>query len=305
MKKRRITYLLAVTMLISSCGLLTGCKNDNTENSSEESATVANELTDAGRVTDLCDYSCIPIEVEEFAVTEDDVSTMAASVLESCGIDSTLENLTDETVSEYFADYDIDTTAIFMDFIREYLNDYSETCKKNAISGATEEYLLANCEVEVNEDYVQNRTDLYEKLFTVLYVSEDDNLENYIKNEYELTVEEAESLWYDVMYQQVSLEIILAEIAEREEITVSDEEYSNYISQILTEYPGYTETELYELYGYGTDQGKVFFMKQCVANVALDYVIENADVSILANETPTESVEDTEFIESTEYNEQI
>lgn len=297
MKKKSVILLLAVSIVAASvtgCGKSSGGEAVESTESTEVVDTVS--ASNGGVVTKLCDYDRIPVTIDNFVVTEDDVSSMTAALLENSGFDTTLEETSDEAIAEAFADYGISSKEDFTAYIREYLGDYADSCMENAISGEVEEYLLKNCTVELDESYVTSRTDLYQKLFTEQYVG-DASLDEYLSSVYDMTTDEAYDAWYDMMSQQVTLECILGEIADAEGMVVTDDDYSAYLDALKSDYPGCSETEIYEMYGYTEEDGEVFFRARCLTDKMLNVLASEAEVSYAEAGISTEESENSEISE--------
>lgn len=207
----------------------------------------------------------------------------------------------DETIAENFEElYGTATMDEFVEFVKNYLEQYAESSKSSEAVALIKDYVAENSTVEIPEDYLEQRIEEYKQSFITDYVEEGGDLETYLSENYGMTLEEAMSEWRSYEEEQITTELLFRRIAQLEGIGIDDEEYATFIQNFLTSSSSFTDEEaLYEYFGSGNKEDGETYLKQLyITNKAIDLVYGKATV----NEAPaeTESTENTESTESTE-----
>ena len=187
------------------------------------------------------------------------------------------------------------------DELEEALASSAANTKVQDAYTAMQDYVLANCTVEVPEDYVDARVAAYENHFINYYCGGDaSQLDSTLSMYFGITADEARADWKEGILADTKLEFIMRAIAEKEGIKLEEEEYASYVSDFVT-YQGYQdENALYEEFGYGdAAYGETYMKNIYVANLAMDYIYENAVITEKEAEASTE----TENVDSTEVTE--
>ena len=216
--------------------------------------------------------------------------------------------MTDDFVKENFK---VDSLDAMKEEVISYLQNAADYNRSQDTYDAIQNWLVDHCEVEVPQDYLEARVGEYQANFVAQNCSDGTNLEDYLNTNYGYTVDQAVEKWTDYMTENIKLEFILEAIAQKEKIEIDEDEYASYIQNLISNSSSTSsktfedEDALYEFYGSGhKDEGEAYLRKIYLANLALDQLKENANVT----EAPatdesteaTEAVEDTEAVESTE-----
>lgn len=196
----------------------------------------------------------------------------------------TMDTLTDELVEENFAaTYGYSTKQELLDYIRDYLEQASSVTQYNDTVAAAKQYMLDNCEVEIPEEYLDARVREYQESFISDYCDETEELEDYLQDNYQMSVEEAVEEWTTFEEEQIKIELIFGLIAQREGIELEEEEYANYVSSFVNSenFDFEDETAVYEYFGAGSaEEGEAYLRKLYLANKAIDFVADHALVTV-------------------------
>lgn len=208
------------------------------------------------------------------------------------GEDSRINTL----LSNMYSSYGITTLQQLVDYEKSYIDYTLSSNKYNDTITAIKEYMLKNCEVDVPEDYMQTRLTEYVISYENDNLKDDQELESYLSENYQVTLDEAMETWKDYVEEQIKTEFIFSAIADKEGMELDEEEFANFISGILSSeaasnYGFENEEDVYKYYGVGVvDDGKKYMRMLYRMNQAIDYVNDNAKVQI---EEPEETEEDT------------
>lgn len=220
----------------------------------------------------------------------------------------TQDEMTDDFVKENFK---VDSLDAMKEEVISYLQNAADYNRSQDTYDAIQNWLVDHCEVEVPQDYLEARVGEYQANFVAQNCSDGTSLEDYLNTNYGYTVDQAVEKWTDYMTKNIKLEFILEAIAQKEKIEIDEDEYASYIQKLISNSSSTSsktfedEDALYEFYGSGhKDEGEAYLRKIYLANLALDQLKENANVT----EAPatdesteaTEAVENTEAVESTE-----
>ncbi len=135
--------------------------------------------------------------------------------------------------------------------------------------------------------------------FQEYHCPEGTDLEEYLKNSYNMTLEQFRN--ESKTYQETNLtqELILEAIAKKENIEFKQEEFDSYIANVVTN-GGYESKEaLYESLGSSAASGEAYFHRVFLANKACDMIAEQAKVTYTKEEEGTETALPTETEELT------
>ncbi len=201
----------------------------------------------------------------------------------------------DETIAENFeALYGTTTMDEFVEFVKNYLEQYAESSRSSEAVALIKDYVAENSTVEIPEDYLEQRIQEYKQSFITDYLEEGEDLETYLTDNYGMTLEEAMSEWRSYEEEQITTELLFRRIAQLEGIEIDDEEYAAFIQNFLTSSSSFTDEEaLYEYFGSGNkEDGKTYLKQLYITNKAIDVVYGKATVNNAPAET--ESTESTE-----------
>lgn len=204
----------------------------------------------------------------------------------------------DETIAENFeALYGTTTMDEFVEFVKNYLEQYAESSRSSEAVALIKDYVAENSTVEIPEDYLEQRIQEYKQSFITDYLEEGEDLETYLTDNYGMTLEEAMSEWRSYEEEQITTELLFRRIAQLEGIEIDDEEYAAFIQNFLTSSSSFTDEEaLYEYFGSGNkEDGKTYLKQLYITNKAIDVVYGKATVNNAPAET--ESTESTESVQ--------
>lgn len=205
----------------------------------------------------------------------------------------TLDDVDDAFAQEYF---EAETKDAMYAEIQSSLQAAAENQKMSDTYTAVQDYLLANCTVDMPEDYYNDRYTAFRNTFITYYCGGDESqLETFLSTYYGITLEEAEADWDATLRENVELEFIMMAIAAKEGIEFDQEGFDTYMSNMVS-YNGVDSADaIYENYGYGdVVYGEAYMKDIYVANLALEKVTGNAVATV---EEATETVEATEVTE--------
>lgn len=219
---------------------------------------------------------------------EDDLETLKTMAKEE-------DSRINKKISDMYSGYGITTLQQLVDYEKSYIEYTLSSNKYNDSITAIKEYMLKNCEVEVPEDYLQTRLTEYVVSYETDNLEDTQELESYLEENYQVTVDEAMKTWKDYVEEQIKTEFIFSVIADKEGLELEEEEFGNFISGILSSeaassYGFSNEDDIYKYYGVGVvEDGKKYMRMLYQMNQAIDYVNENAKINI---EEPAETTEE-------------
>ncbi len=215
----------------------------------------------------------------------------------------TLDTVSDDVIKDNFSEkYNLNSAQEFKDFVRSYLEYQAGNNKYSATVAEVKKQLLASSEVEVPEDYLEARLNEYQTSYEKQYVDETENLETYLKDTYNTSLEDAQSQWRTNLEEQIKVELIFQAIAEKENLEVDDDGYNQFVQNFVdnSQY-GFDDTEaVYNAFGNdNAEDGEAYMRKLYLVNKAMDFVVNKANVTVTAADS-TGSTDSTEAVESTE-----
>lgn len=192
----------------------------------------------------------------------------------------TPDMLSDEVIAQTFSTtIGVSTVQGLMDYIAKVLQNTLDSNKYSETVSEAGKYMLENCEVEVPEEYLEARLREFKDSFKESYCKEDESLEDYLMDNYETSLEDAEKEWTAYLEEQIKIELIFEQVAKKAGIELDEEEYQLYINGFMeTENGGFEDEEaLYDYYGAGNqEEGEEYLRRLFVVNKAITYVAENA-----------------------------
>lgn len=220
-------------------------------------------------------------------------------------VNSIQKEMTLDDVDDDFAQkqFQADTVDDMYAQIKSFLESQASSNKDSDTYTAVQEYLLENCKVDIPEDYLTARVNDYEKQYVQNYCDGDaSKLEDYVSSQYNMTLDEVRQEWKSGMEKNISMEFITGAIAAKEGTELDEDGFSSYVQTLMSNYNYSSEEDLYKYYGYDdVVYGEKYLKQIYVDNLALQYVKDNADVTV---ETSTET-ENTESTENTEPQEAV
>lgn len=205
-----------------------------------------------------------------------------------------IEELTDEAVAEALeSTAGITTVEGLVEYVEDYLEQSAASAKASAGIELVKQYVVENSKVEIPEDYLAQRVEEYKASFITDYLSEGDDLETFLQEQYDMTLEEAMEEWKEFEKEQITTELLFGRIAQLEGIEKDEEEYNTFIQGFLSSYSGSfaDENALYEYFGNGSkEDGKAYLEQLYITNKAIDVVCEKATI----NEAAVSDTQSTE-----------
>ena len=209
----------------------------------------------------------------------------------------TLEEVDDDFAKEQFQ---TETKEEMFEQLRTYLEQSAESTKSSDTYEALQNYLLENCEVEIPEEFIEDKLTAFKNSFITAYCSGDaSQYETTISTYYGYTAEEAEEMWREGLTQDTQIEFIMRAIAAKEGIELDEEGFNTYMENLVSYNGASSVDDIYENYGYGdAAYGEKYMQGIYLANLAMEKVKETAQITV---EAPSEeTVEATEAVDSTE-----
>lgn len=198
-------------------------------------------------------------------------------------VNSIQRKMTTDDVDEAFAkeQFDADSVEEMYGQIEKSLVSSAAMTKQNDINSAVQDYMLANCKLELPEDYLAARLADYRTFFIAQNCKGDENmLENFLSSYYNKTIEEAEEIWKEGIYRQVGMECILDAIAKKEGIEFDETGFNSYVETMVSAGTYDSVQDVYQTYGYGDAvYGETYTKNIYVENLTLDKIKETAVVT--------------------------
>lgn len=205
----------------------------------------------------------------------------------------TFADLTDEEVANGIgADYGFDTVGDLKEAIDSLISNNAYTDESNTVT----DYLVENSEVDVPEDYLEARLNEYIAKQANSYCADDQTFEEYVTN-YGYTLDSIKESWREGLKQSIASELILQVIAEKEGITMDEDDFETRIASMVSYYGYGSADDLYSEYGAGdVEYGKLYMQQVYIEQLALDKLIASAVITYTSDDT--EAVEEaTEAVE--------
>ena len=179
-------------------------------------------------------------------------------------VPATRDNITDEVVEENFKEiYDISTVSELVEYTKERLS-YT----------AIMEYLVDNSSFEISDEYVEERTNTlveYQKQeITDMYSMDLDTYLSYVSGK---TLEQILPTWKEMVKKQIMYEVLFAEIAENENLSIDEDAFKEYILTMFGESATEEDIELnYKYVGLGNvEDGKNYVKNE---KLVKDFLID-------------------------------
>ncbi len=201
-------------------------------------------------------------------------------------VNTIIPELNDEYVKEVYSYLGIST-------VDEYKAEYERNIKVQKIYSVVWPILLENMNVEkYNEEELESVATSISENIEYNIVSYGSDLATYLEL-VGMTQEEFDEECLNEAKSQLKNEAIIAYIAEKEGITVTDEEYAEELSKTMVAYGMETEEEFYEYFStyYGYDEA--YFRESFLMNKVVEFVCDNIVVVPDVEETTAAETETT------------
>ncbi len=209
------------------------------------------------------------------------------------------DTVTDADVEANFkASYGVSTVEELKEYAKNYLTQYNDYYKYQETITGVKDYMIANCEVTVPDEYLQLRLNEYVEQFKERYVTSDyTDLDDYLAKTYNTTTEEAMKQWETDMSDIIKGELIFEKIAKEEGIEIDEDKYAQYVTSLVQNYSYADEDAMYEGFGNGNkESGKTYVRRLYLIQTALNLVAADAKITVDENA----GKENTETTESAE-----
>jgi trigger factor len=203
----------------------------------------------------------------------------------------TMDNLTDEMIADAFSSEDesLTTKEAMVSYVREVLEDQAAYYKNQELVSAAQSYIVDNSEVEIPENYMLARLAEYQVSFTMDNCDDTQTLDEYLEAN-DTTLAEQQESWRETLEDQIKMEFLFGRIADLENIEIDEDDYEQFLSNLISSDSGSfsSEDDVYEYYGAGnTEDGKITLRQLYRVNQAIAFVTEHANV-VYEPETDTE-----------------
>ena len=211
----------------------------------------------------------------------------------------TVDDLTDKEVNKIFSEAKVTTKEelkmqLKSDLDNNLYNKEVEQAKK---------YMIENAKVEIPDDYFNARYSEYIKSLEDEYSSATQTLKEVVESSGSgMTYDDYVKLWKENLTNQIKVELVFGRIAELEDVKMDDDEFSQYISYVISQSNGSfaDEKAVYEYFGAGNEtEGKEYMQRQYLVNKAVDIVAANVTPKFVDSSADTSS-DATEAPEGTE-----
>lgn len=199
----------------------------------------------------------------------------------------TLDKLTDDMVKDNFSDTGIETKDDLIKNVRAMMENQAASTKSQDTINEVQTYMLDNSEVTIPDDYMNARLAEYQAQYTRDNVGDTQTLEEYFAAN-NTTLEDQQKTWKTSLEKQIKIEFIFGRIAELEGLEIDQDKYDQFINYIISSGNSEmtTEEDIYDYYGNGNKEDGEKNLKQLyLANDALSFVIENANVTVAASDS--------------------
>lgn len=184
--------------------------------------------------------------------------------------------LTDEYVKE---NYGVDTVEDYRKSAKAELEAQNDRDKDTEMRSAILSRVADNCKIEKLPDgLLDDRFEDYKMQFTSMYVDDGQSLEDYLKNTYDMTVEDFEEQSKSTLEQTLRREIIFLAIADAEGIEIDSDGFNEYLAQLVSSYGTSTREELYAKFARTAEAGKKYLHQVYLCNKAVDLCVDSAKV---------------------------
>jgi trigger factor len=203
----------------------------------------------------------------------------------------TMDNLTDEMIADAFSSEDesLTTKEAMVSYVREVLENQAAYYKNQELVSAAQSYIVDNSEVEIPENYMLARLAEYQVSFTMDNCDDTQTLDEYLEAN-DTTLAEQQESWRETLEDQIKMEFLFGRIADLENIEIDEDDYEQFLSNLISSDSGSfsSEDDVYEYYGAGnTEDGKITLRQLYRVNLAIAFVTEHANV-VYEPETDTE-----------------
>lgn len=213
----------------------------------------------------------------------------------------TYDTLTDEYVTTMAGQTGMSCTTVdeLKEDVRSYLETVASSSMQNVLSSAVMDKLTEICPVkELPKGLLAARKAEVIAQYENSYVKDDSTLEEYVTETLKQDYEEFMAQMEEDVKNDLKLQIVLEAIADKEGIELDEEGFEAYLDNLMSGTGMTDKPSLYEYYGGSEAAGEKYLKKVYVCTLALQKVVENAEVTFQDADADTE--EGTESLDGTE-----
>lgn len=190
--------------------------------------------------------------------------------------DTTVDfELTDEFVKNNLNE---DSVKEFKKNVKEYLETTNESSKKQDTIQAVTDKLMEICKVTLPDGLAKARVNDYVVQFKNKYCT-DTTLEEYLKQNFnDMTEDEFRKSVTSEMNINLPVELILEAIAQKEGIELDEDKFQEHVKTLMQSNNYKTAEDYYKSAGVNEKEGEAYARKLYVCNLALEQVMEQADI---------------------------
>ncbi len=188
----------------------------------------------------------------------------------------TAADLTDEYVAENYTSQGYTTVEELQAAAQELADSNKETDTRSAVIDEMENI----CEVTIPEDVLAMRVDEYIDRYTESYVNSDTTLEDYL-SDYSMSVDDFTDQVQSMLEASLVDELIFEAVAKKEGIEIDDAEFTEYVETLASTYGYSSVDDIYSAYGPTVKSGEFYMRKMYLANLACDFIVDQAVVSVM------------------------
>lgn len=189
------------------------------------------------------------------------------------------EDLTDEQVNTLFgATAGVST----VDALKTQIDMSLQQTVYSATVDAVKNYMIENSTVSIPDEYFQARLNEFIASFKEENVTDGQTLEEFLSANYNMTVDDATERWTESLEKQIQVEFIFGLVAEKEDIEMDEDAFSEYVNYIISASNSQFENAdvVYEYFGNGnSEEGETYLKEQYLVNKAIDKVAGSAEVT--------------------------
>lgn len=206
-------------------------------------------------------------------------------------------------IAATFASYGLTDLDSLTQYEKNYAQNSVKNQKYNDTVSAIKDYMIRNSQVQVPEEYLNARLTEYQITFENDNLTADQSLEDFLKNQYNMTLEDAKASWKSTVENQIKTELIFSLIAQKENIKLDEKEYESFMQNLVKQSSANTSAmgstkqfssvdDVYKYYGMGNaDNGKKYMRNLFIMNKAIDKVYDSAKVTVKEAQPATGSAE--------------
>ena len=199
----------------------------------------------------------------------------------------TYATMTDDYVEQNFYDYyGVSTVDELVEYVESYLESSMSSQESSDIQDQVLEILMDECEVTLPDGFIDSEIEEY--MADIEEEAEEAEMEvaDYLDSYYGYTEDEYKEYLEEALTENYTQELILQAILVEEKVSFESSDFADFVQDYL-DYYSMEEDEFYETYG-----GEESVMVQYAENLALQIVMDSADVHLMVSDEEDEESTD-------------